>query len=168
MLALRHSLRKTQLARRCVAIPAAELSAKKSGDYSSLDRVEDWQNFKMPFAPYEGMGPVNPPLQEIPGECQTRMIWFPETYFKAMESKLGYSGVVLLGPLLMNISSPRLPNFFGLWSAQLSLVTFSSMVSSHGWTEKTTKWNWLKTHEFSNGKNTNFLWPNPKLMVLPD
>jgi|ERR1712154_377653 len=93
MLALRHTLRRSNvISRRSVAIPAAELAAQKSGDYSSLDRVEDWQNFKMPFAPYEGMGPVNPPLQEIPVEQQTRMIWFPETYFKAMESKLGYSG----------------------------------------------------------------------------
>merc|ERR1712019_84735 len=93
MLALRHSLRRTTFAsRRTVAIPAAELSAKKSGDYTSLDRVEDWQNFKMPFAPYEGMGPTHAPPTEIPVECQTRMIFFPETYFKAMESKLGYSG----------------------------------------------------------------------------
>lgn len=96
MLALRHTLsRSAQISRRCVAIPAAELEAQKTGDYTQLERVQDWQNFKMPFAPYEGMGPKPPtplPTDEVPVEAQTRMIFFPESYFKALEPRLGYSG----------------------------------------------------------------------------
>jgi len=96
MLALRHSLRRgAQISTRSVAIPAAELEAQKTGDYTNLDRVQDWQNFKMPFAPYEGMGPKPPtplPNETLPEEAQTRMLMLPESYFKMMESKLGYSG----------------------------------------------------------------------------
>lgn len=96
MLALRHSLRRsTQISKRCVAIPAAELEAQKTGDYTQLERIQDWQNFKMPFAPYEGMGPKPPtpmPNDEVPVEAQTRMVFLPESYFKALEPKLGYSG----------------------------------------------------------------------------
>ena len=96
MLALRHSLRRTtQISKRCVAIPAAELEAQKSGDYTQLERIQDWQNFKMPFAPYEGMGPKPPTPSvndEVPEMAQTRMIFLPESYFKALEPRLGYSG----------------------------------------------------------------------------
>jgi len=96
MLALRHALRRsTQISKRCVAIPAAELAAQKSGDYSALDRVQDWQNFKMPFAPYEGSGPKPPNVlasDTVPVETQTRLVFLPETYFKALEPRLGYTG----------------------------------------------------------------------------
>lgn len=96
MLALRHSLRRAgQISKRCVAIPAAELEAQKTGDFSNLDRIVDWQNFKMPFAPYDGMGPKPPcplPEDEPPVETQTRMVILPEMYFKALEPRLGYSG----------------------------------------------------------------------------
>jgi len=89
-----------------VAISAAEAEAHKSGDFSNLDRVEDWQNFKMPFAPYEGMGPLPPKPLEMETGAMTRMFYVPESYFKALEPRLGYSGGYTL--------------FFGFWSFLLS------------------------------------------------
>lgn len=96
MLALRHSLRQTaHISQRCVAIPAAELQAQKTGDYTALDRVQDWQNFKMPFSPYEGAGPKPPTVNAADAPSagtQTRLIFIPESYFKALEPRLGYTG----------------------------------------------------------------------------
>jgi len=68
------------------------VAVQATSDDSKVARLDDWENFKMPSAPYLGMGPLPPAPKEIPVEGQSRMVWFPETYFKLLESKLGYTG----------------------------------------------------------------------------
>lgn len=89
---LRYSLSKQSVRFSSVVVSAAELEAQKSGDYTKVARVDDWENFKMPSAPYVGMGPTPPIATDVPVEGQTRMVFFPESYFKLLEPKLGYTG----------------------------------------------------------------------------
>jgi len=56
------------------------------------ERLEDWQNFKMPNAPYQDMGPLPPPPATTPDAGKTRLTYLPEAYFKMLEPKLGYTG----------------------------------------------------------------------------
>jgi len=71
------------------------------------DRLEDWQNFKMPNAPYQDMGPLPPPPAVQSDSSKTRVGGFlPESYFKLLEPKLGYTGGYTLfwGGLLTALS----------------------------------------------------------------
>merc|ERR1712080_235074 len=89
---LRYSLSKQSVRFSSVALSASETEAQKTGDYTKVSRVDDWENFKMPAAPYVGMGPLPPVPTEVPTEGQTMMVFIPETYFKFLEPKLGYTG----------------------------------------------------------------------------
>jgi len=97
-----------------VAVNAVEEQTKESST-----RLDDWENFKMPSAPYLGMGPLPPAPKEIPVEGQTRMVWFPETYFKLLEPKLGYTGPYTLfwGAVTFMLSKEWLVcNSEGIWT----------------------------------------------------
>jgi len=59
---------------------------------SAVAQVDDWQNFKMPSEPYAGMGPIPPPPAEINYKGMHRLAFIPESYFKFMEERLGYTG----------------------------------------------------------------------------
>lgn len=57
--------------------------------------VEDWENFKMPLAPYEGMGPL-PPIPEWDPKCMRHYL-FPEYWFEFLYPRLGVTGPYTLG-----------------------------------------------------------------------
>merc|ERR1711890_118954 len=46
----------------------------------------------MPNAPYQDMGPLPPPPATTSDTAKTRMTYLPESYFKMLEPKLGYTG----------------------------------------------------------------------------
>ena len=53
-------------------------------------RMQDWENFKMPGAPYEGMGPL-PPLPDY-DKSLTRHYIIPETWFDFLRPRTGETG----------------------------------------------------------------------------
>jgi hypothetical protein len=69
-------------------------------------RLDDWENFKMPGAPYADMGPLPPPPAKVDAAGQTRMTYVSESYFKLLEPKLGYTGpyTLLFGGVLAALS----------------------------------------------------------------
>lgn len=72
--------------------------------------MDDWENFKMPGAPYADMGPLPPPPAKIATEGKTRLTFIPETFFGHLESTLGKTGpyTLLWGGLLAGISKEYL------------------------------------------------------------
>jgi len=100
MLALRHTLRNTlktstravSYAQQWSTISPDEAAAKKSGDYTNVSVVNDWENFNSGYTPYEGQGPLPPVTNSIPVEAQLRLGFMPESWFKILEPRLGYSG----------------------------------------------------------------------------
>lgn len=102
MLALRHTLARNGVARRSLVatayqtqwntISAEEAAAKQSGDYTNVSQVNDWENFRNQYTPYEGQGPLPPVSNQIPVEAQLRLGAMPEAWFKVLEPKLGYTG----------------------------------------------------------------------------
>merc|ERR1712036_195273 len=88
------------------------------------DRLEDWQNFKMPNAPYQDMGPLPPPPATTSDAGKTRLVYLPESYFKLLEPKLGYTGGYTLfwGAILTGISKEWLimgPEMYWLGAASV-------------------------------------------------
>merc|ERR1711970_1224379 len=86
--------------------------------YAAAGRLDDWENFKMPGAPYADM---------------TRMTYISESYFKLLEGKLGYTGpyTLLFGGLLTALSKEWLilgPEMF--WAA--CAAVFYSFVFNGG------------------------------------
>jgi len=111
-----------------VAVNAVEEPARES----ATTRLDDWENFKMPSAPYLGMGPLPPAPKEIPVEGQTRMVWFPETYFKLLEPKLGYTGPYTLfwGTVAFMLSKEWIVmNAEGAWT--FTSFAFMGMMAHH-------------------------------------
>jgi len=104
MLALRHSLTRNIAVRassvqvqspwvkQWSTISPAEAEAKKTGDYTKVDQVMDWENFSNKYGAYEGAGPLPPVSNDIPIEAQLRLGAMPEAWFKVLEPKLGFSG----------------------------------------------------------------------------
>lgn len=82
--------------------------------------AEDWENFKMPLAPYEGMGPL-PPLPTWDPKCMRHYV-FPEYWFEFLYPRLGVTGPYTLGlgtlAFLMSkeilVYTPELINAFAL------------------------------------------------------
>merc|ERR1712226_25083 len=60
--------------------------------YAAAGRLDDWENFKMPGAPYADMGPLPPAPAKLDDAGKTRMTYISESYFKLLEGKLGYTG----------------------------------------------------------------------------
>lgn len=167
MLALRHTLRQPLLAKRfavmspyraeLAAISPEEAEAKKTGDYTKVTQIHDWENYKSPFAPYEGQGPLPPVSSQIPIEAQYRLGFIPETYFKAMEARLGYSGgyTLLWGGLAALTSkewiTPAAPEFrwmfcgMVIYGAALHMGVFpyverETMIKEMAQNDRMTKW----------------------------
>lgn len=101
MLALRHTLARNVTKRTLVASPyqsqwssisAEEAEAKKTGDYTNVSVVHDWENFRNQYTPYEGQGPLPPVNTQVPVEAQFRLGLLPESWFKVLEPKLGFTG----------------------------------------------------------------------------
>jgi len=125
---LRYSLGRMSV-RQASAVAVAP--AAESGD-SKASRLDDWENFKMPSAPYLGMGPLPPAPAEIPVEGQSRMTFLPETYFKLLEPKLGYTGPYTLfwGSIVFMLSKEWLVlNPEGFWT--FSSFLFMGAMSHH-------------------------------------
>lgn len=57
-------------------------------------RLEDWENYKMPGAPYEGMGPL-PPLPEYDANAVRHYV-IPEYWFDFLYERTGASGLYTL------------------------------------------------------------------------
>lgn len=57
--------------------------------------VAEWENFKMPLAPYEGMGPL-PPMPTWDPKCMRHYI-FPEYWFEFLHPRTGITGPYVLG-----------------------------------------------------------------------
>ena len=56
-------------------------------------QLHDWENFKMPGAPYEGMGPL-PPLPEY-DPALTRHYVIPEEWFEFLYPRTGATGEIM-------------------------------------------------------------------------
>jgi len=69
-------------------------------------RLDDWENFKMPGAPYADAGPVPPPVAKIPTEGKVRLTFIPESYFQMLGEKSGHCAPYMLvwGGLLAGLS----------------------------------------------------------------
>merc|ERR1712226_549038 len=101
--------------------------------YAAAGRLDDWENFKMPGAPYADMGPLPPAPAKLDDAGKTRMTYISESYFKLLEGKLGYTGpyTLLFGGLLTALSKEWLilgPEMF--WAA--SAAVFYSFVFNGG------------------------------------
>merc|ERR1712072_1198216 len=88
------------------------------------ERLEDWQNFKMPNAPYQDMGPLPPPPATTSDAGKTRLVYLQESYFKLLEPKLGYTGGYTLfwGAILTGLSKEWLimgPEMYWLGAASV-------------------------------------------------
>lgn len=94
-------------------------------------RITDWENFKMPGAPYEGMGPL-PPLPDC-DEKLTRHYVFPETWFDFLRPRTGESGpYVLFGGLLAMLVSKELYIITPDTNYVLAFIAASTIATVYG------------------------------------
>merc|ERR1711981_904818 len=103
--------------------------------YAAAGRLDDWENFKMPGAPYADMGPLPPAPAKLDDAGKTRMTYISESYFKLLEGKLGYTGpyTLLFGGLLTALSKEWLilgPEMFWAASAAVFYSLREQRVSS--------------------------------------
>jgi len=81
--------------------------SKRSYTFAAkANRLDDWESFKMPGAPYADAGPLPPPPAKIDDKGKTRMTFLPESYFTEYGAKAGHCGPYMLfwGGLLTAIS----------------------------------------------------------------
>lgn len=82
------------------------LSKRTYAFAGQANRMEDWESFKMPGAPYADAGPLPPPPAKADDKGMTRMTFLPESYFTEYGTKAGHCGPYMLfwGGLLTGIS----------------------------------------------------------------
>ena len=64
-------------------------------------RLEDWENYKMPGAPYEGMGPL-PPLPDYDANAVRHYV-IPEYWFDFLYERTGASGMTRRSPYCVTV-----------------------------------------------------------------
>lgn len=104
------------------------------------NRLDDWENFKMPGAPYADMGPLPPPPAKQNVGGMTRLTYFPESFFKMLEPKIGHTGpyILLWGGLLTALSKEWIPLTSETWWLGGAVVFYSFVINSGAapWTDR--------------------------------
>lgn len=118
--ALKFSLRGGICARAASALP------------HQAGRVDDWENFKMPGAPYADMGPLPPPPAKEQVSSMTRMTFIPESFFKMLEPRTGHCGpyILLWGGFATCLSKEWLPLTAETWWTMGAVVFYSFMINN--------------------------------------
>jgi len=104
------------------------------------NRLDDWQNFKMPGAPYADMGPLPPPPAKQDVRGMTRLTFIPESYFQLLEPKIGHTGpyILLWGSLLTAFSKEWIPctpeTFWAMGAAVFYSYAINNLVAP--WTDR--------------------------------
>ncbi|CAK8683251.1 ATP synthase subunit b, mitochondrial-like [Clavelina lepadiformis] len=95
-------------------------------------RLDDWENFKMPGAPYEGMGPL-PPLPDY-DQNFTRHYVFPETWFQFLYPRTGATGTytLLTGLAAMLVSKEYYIYSHDTWYAAAFIIAFTTLNKAVG------------------------------------
>ena len=66
------------------------LSQRTYAFAAQANRMDDWESFKMPGAPYADAGPLPPPPAKADDKGMTRMTFLPESYFTEYGTKAGH------------------------------------------------------------------------------
>ncbi|XP_078494790.1 ATP synthase peripheral stalk subunit b, mitochondrial [Ciona intestinalis] len=115
----------------CVRV-AARMSSSTPSTLQVVDknypaRVQDWENFKMPGAPYEGMGPL-PPVPDF-DENLVRHYVIPEYWFDFLYPRTGATGMYTLmaGFSAMLVSKEFFVYTPDAWYAATLLLTVAGL-----------------------------------------
>lgn len=101
-------------------------------------RLHDWENHKMPGAPYEGMGPLPPVPDYEDVKKDLKLYFLPKSWFDFFYEKTGVTGpYVFAGAVFTALASKELYMFghnYDHYSRQIfwSFVTFSYLNKNYG------------------------------------